>query len=64
LPTDKAEFSTSKVGINQILGGQKLITPQRTTVALPSSELESVLALRTSESEIDGYLLSGSLSGN
>ncbi|MFM7741660.1 MAG: TolC family protein, partial [Planctomycetota bacterium] len=41
-----------------------LLTAQRSYFQVNLSYLESVLALRTSESEIDGYLLSGSLSGN
>lgn len=40
-----------------------LLTAQRSYFQVNLSYLESVLALRTSESEIDGYLLSGSLSG-
>jgi cobalt-zinc-cadmium efflux system outer membrane protein len=38
-----------------------LLTAQRTYFQVNLSYLESVLALRTAESEIDGYLLSGSL---
>lgn len=38
-----------------------LLTAQRSYFQVNLSYLESVLALRTSESEIDGYLLSGSL---
>lgn len=38
-----------------------LLTAQRSYFQVNLSNLESVLALRTAESEIDGYLLSGSL---
>jgi cobalt-zinc-cadmium efflux system outer membrane protein len=39
-----------------------LLTAQRSYFQVNLSYLESVLALRTAESEIDGFLLSGSLS--